>query len=553
MVRNHFTALLAAVPFLAALPAGAQVGNGGQVELGGYGHYSSYDGTNLGLTREFGGGGRLGIFLSRLWSFELSGDHTRTDAGVPVDRVLVTRLAATPTLNLRLTGTMAAYVGAGYELSAYRGTYDKSESGVVGVLGSRFPLGQRAAFRAEMRASFYPSTSLIGPSSSALNVGFNAGFSIFTFGGPLRDRDTDGVVDRRDRCDETPLGASVDQAGCPADSDNDTYLDGLDQCPATPAGAAVDQVGCPTDQDADHVFDGIDVCPDTPPGATVDENGCPSDADSDGVFNGIDRCPDTPAGATVDPSGCPADGDGDGVPDGIDQCPATAAGAAVDARGCATDQDGDGVADSVDQCPNTPAGTTVNATGCPLDTDGDGVPDSSDQCPNTPAGTPVDVTGCTMQSDVDNDGVDDLRDRCPQTRPGQQVDAVGCAILFRMEEGRARALVLQGVSFQSARSSLTTDSYVILDEVAASLEAHPEVRVEISGHSDATGSREGNMRLSLARAMAVRAYLAQKGIDPNRMVARGYGPDRPVAPNTTRDGRAQNRRVELEVTEGQNQ
>ncbi len=53
------------------------------------------------------------------------------------------------------------------------------------------------------------------------------------------------------------------------------------------------------------------------------------------------------------------------------------------------------------------------------------------------------------------------------------------------------------------------------------------------------------MRLSLARAQAVRAFLAQQGVDPSRMVAEGYGPDRPIAPNTTRAGRAENRRVEL--------
>jgi OOP family OmpA-OmpF porin len=75
--------------------------------------------------------------------------------------------------------------------------------------------------------------------------------------------------------------------------------------------------------------------------------------------------------------------------------------------------------------------------------------------------------------------------------------------------------------------------------------AAPEVRVEVAGHTDSTGSAATNVRLSEARAAAVRAYLARRGVAPDRMVARGYGSSRPVAPNATAAGRARNRRVEL--------
>jgi outer membrane protein OmpA-like peptidoglycan-associated protein len=75
--------------------------------------------------------------------------------------------------------------------------------------------------------------------------------------------------------------------------------------------------------------------------------------------------------------------------------------------------------------------------------------------------------------------------------------------------------------------------------------ANPDVRIEVAGHTDNTGSAAINQRLSQARAAAVRAYLARKGVAPVRMVARGYGPNDPVAPNTTAEGRARNRRVEL--------
>lgn len=297
-----------------------------------------------------------------------------------------------------------------------------------------------------------------------------------------------------------------------------------------------------TDLDRDGVGDRKDTCPGTPMGAIVDATGCPTDSDRDKVYNGLDSCPNTIEGAQVDAKGCPTDGDADGVFDGIDQCAATPTGARVDARGCPTDADGDAVADGIDQCPNTPAGATVDATGCPTDNDKDGVFDGIDKCPGTPAGTEVDSAGCQRSKDTDGDGVDDSKDKCPGTAAGTRVDAAGCPILFT--EART-PVILRGVTFEVGKSALKPESYTVLDIVAASLVANPDIRIEIAGHTDNTGSAATNTRLSQSRADAVRAYLASKGVAPTRMVAKGYGPTVPVAPNTTAAGRAQNRRVEL--------
>ena len=228
--------------------------------------------------------------------------------------------------------------------------------------------------------------------------------------------------------------------------------------------------------------------------------------------------------------------------DGIDQCAATPTGARVDAKGCPTDADGDDVADGPDQCPNTPAGATVDSTGCPTDNDKDGVFDGLDKCPGTPAGMEVDSAGCQRTRDTDGDGVDDSKDKCPGTAAGTRVDAAGCPILFT--EART-PVILRGVTFETGKSALKPESYTVLDIVAASLVANPDIRIEIAGHTDNTGSSATNERLSQSRAEAVRAYLASKGVGPERMVAKGYGPSVPVAPNTTAAGRAQNRRVEL--------
>src|SRR6266704_1826391 len=266
------------------------------------------------------------------------------------------------------------------------------------------------------------------------------------------------------------------------------------------------------------------------------------DQDHDGVPDRRDACPDTPVGATVDARGCPTDSDRDGVSDGLDQCPGTPAGARVDAKGCPADADGDGVLDGLDQCPGTPAGAVVDQAGCPLDADKDGVPDGLDKCPNTPPGAEVDDVGCQRFKDSDGDGVDDAKDRCPGTAPGTRVDAAGCPILFTPER---TPVILRGVIFEIGKSALKPESFTVLDIVAQSLNANPDIRIEIAGYTDNTGSSATNLRLSQARADAVRAYLGSKGVAPSRMVAKGYGAASPIAANTTAAGRAQNRRVEL--------
>jgi outer membrane protein OmpA-like peptidoglycan-associated protein len=258
------------------------------------------------------------------------------------------------------------------------------------------------------------------------------------------------------------------------------------------------------DEDADLVRDDVDRCPATPAGAVVDARGCPSDSDRDGVFNGLDACPNTPAWALVDRLGCPLDADGDRVYDGVDQCPATPAGVAVDGHGCPVDGDGDGVPDGLDRCADTPRGAAVDATGCALP---------------TPPPAPV----------------------VPQAAPAAPAPHPA-PVLFTPER---TSVTLRGVTFETGRSRLRPASYAVLDGVAAALRAAPEIRIEVAGYTDSTGSATVNQQLSEARAAAVRAYLARRGVALDRMRARGYGPSAPVASNATAAGRAQNRRVEL--------
>ncbi len=234
-----------------------------------------------------------------------------------------------------------------------------------------------------------------------------------------------------------------------------------------------------------------------------------------------------------------SDSDGDGVNDDRDECAGTPAGTRVMANGCESDRDSDGIPDQQDRCPNSPEGAIVDSLGCENDSDGDGVVDRLDRCGNTASGVVVDKQGCAL--DTDGDGIANAADRCPNTATGAKVDVHGCQIQDR--------IVLKGVNFATASDRLTADSTRVLDDAAATLLAHPELTIEVAGYTDNRGSRGYNIRLSQARAEAVVAYFISKGVAASRLTAVGYGPANPIASNDTAEGRLQNRRVELHITE----
>lgn len=106
------------------------------------------------------------------------------------------------------------------------------------------------------------------------------------------------------------------------------------------------------------------------------------------------------------------------------------------------------------------------------------------------------------------------------------------------------------IFFATGKAEIDPASYSLLDEVAAALKSHEEIKqVRVEGHTDNTGSAAFNKDLSQRRAEAVRDYLVSKGTEAERIDAKGYGPERPVAPNNTAKGREMNRRVEFNIPE----
>lgn len=118
------------------------------------------------------------------------------------------------------------------------------------------------------------------------------------------------------------------------------------------------------------------------------------------------------------------------------------------------------------------------------------------------------------------------------------------------------AIVMDNVYYEFDKATLSDGSHASLDKLVALLNAHPGIRIELSAHTDNKGSEAYNQRLSEARARACVAYLISKGIDKNRLQAKGYGSSQPIAPNTNDDGsdnpdgRQKNRRTEFKVLAG---
>ncbi|HDR9251411.1 OmpA family protein [Burkholderia vietnamiensis] len=110
-----------------------------------------------------------------------------------------------------------------------------------------------------------------------------------------------------------------------------------------------------------------------------------------------------------------------------------------------------------------------------------------------------------------------------------------------------QTLANRTIEFETGSATLTPQGKQILDQMAAALAKMQNRTVDIIGHTDNSGNRTSNIALSQARADAVKGYLITKGLQPQQMTTTGVGPDQPIAPNDTADGRARNRRIEFRV------
>jgi len=243
--------------------------------------------------------------------------------------------------------------------------------------------------------------------------------------------------------------------------------------------------------------------------------GKPKDRDKDGIINKLDKCPKE--AGPIENNGCPwIDKDGDGILDNGDACPETAG--PIENDGCPWgDKDADTVLDNVDACPEI-AGPVEN-NGCPWkDSDNDGVLDKDDAC--------VDVPGT-----VANNG-------CPEVKPEPIVTE---------EVQKSLNEYAKTILFDSGKSTIKSVSYGVLKEITTILGEYPNAKFSIEGHTDSVGSDVSNLKLSESRASSVMTFLIEKGVASNRLTSTGFGESKPIADNATNEGRAKNRRVEINL------
>jgi outer membrane protein OmpA-like peptidoglycan-associated protein len=492
------------------------------VELGAAGAYQSYD-SNTQLDGAAGGLGRLGLWLPLNFSVEVEGGFASPGSKSGSSSVSVKSFDGSLLYNIPIGLKNSFYLKAGVGNTKYGSDCPAvaspgdpicgSTSTLQGGAGLRVGLTPTIFARGEGVYGHYKSKDRPNVAGVSLsNFGVNLGLSLMLGSKPIPDTDGDGVLDNKDRCPDTPTGASVDARGCPSDSDGDGVPDGVDRCPTTVAGAAVDSRGCSQDTDGDNIPDGLDRCPDTPPGVLVDARGCPKDSDNDGIPDGLDRCSDTPRGATVDALGCPGDEDGDGVLDGLDRCPRTPVGVTVDANGCGTGQK-----------PNQPQPSGAQPSPAPTPAAPRPAPSRANAAQPPPGQRPaVDTTGRPIQ------------------RPNATVPRAAA-----QPGGGVSPGILAGVTFAPGTARLESSSYVVLDSVADMLRAKPELRVEIGAHVEKSGSPSDDTGITTLQAEAVRDYLVVKGAGYQQIVARGYGSSVPLTTDTTPRGQTANRRVEI--------
>ncbi len=164
-----------------------------------------------------------------------------------------------------------------------------------------------------------------------------------------------------------------------------------------------------------------------------------------------------------------------------------------------------------------------------MDTDGDGLSDGDEV---------MKYHTDPLKMDTDGGGMPDGKEIQLGLNPLDPSDDVP---IIKVGE----RIILEGVNFETGKTTLLPSAQTILDQVAASLEAYPSAQVAIHGHTDNVGGARYNMKLSMGRAESVKSYLVSKGISASRIVTKGFGFTKPIADNGTPEGRAKNRRIEF--------
>lgn len=208
------------------------------------------------------------------------------------------------------------------------------------------------------------------------------------------------------------------------------------------------------------------------------------------------------------------------------------------------DTDKDGVIDQFDKEADTPKGVAVYGNGVAIDSDGDKIPDYKDNC-RFEAG-PEKNNGCPIIGDRDKDGIADRNDKCIDTKGLERYNGCPDQEALRLTEVVEVLSYSKNIYFDTDSNQIKSATYyTMLDEVASILLKNPAVSFSVSGYTDDKGDAGYNQRLSERRANEARLYLIARGVEADRITAKGYGEKNPKFDNATEQGRQLNRRVEI--------
>ncbi len=259
-----------------------------------------------------------------------------------------------------------------------------------------------------------------------------------------------------------------------------------------------------------------------------------ADSDGDGLKDGEEV-------KTTNTDALKADSDGDSLSDGNE----------VNLHKTnpnAVDSDGDTLSDSQEL-------NTTKTDPLKADTDGDTLPDGDEVNTRKTDPLKMDTDGDTLndgdevsrymtdplKADTDGGTIGDGVETGRGTNPLDAADDVKEEI--KVEVGKA--IVLDGIVFETGKSAITPESESVLEKAYNTMFQNPEIGVEIHGYTDNVGKKASNMKLSQARADAVKEWLVAKGISAERIATKGFGPENPVAPNDTKENKQKNRRIEF--------